>query len=114
MAAKKTPKRTSPPRGTSTVGASTDQPHRAGLFDIRVIIAGLLGVYGVILVLTALLGSDTNVDNASNINYIGGGLMIAVALAFVLWARIRPIVVPPDPAADDGGEEGNRGSSDER
>jgi len=109
--------RTSPPRGTSTVGASTDRPHRAGLFDIRVIIAGLLGAYGVILVLTGLLGSDANVANADAINYMGGGGMIAVALAFVLWARIRPIVVPagnePD-QADEAGEDANRGSSDPR
>jgi hypothetical protein len=84
---------------------------RAGLFDIRVIIAGLLGIYGVILVLTGLLGTDNDVDNATNINLLGGGMMIVVALGFFLWARLRPIVVPAEVADDAGpaaGEATNR------
>lgn len=85
---------------------------RAGLFDIRVIIAGLLGVYGVILVLTALLGSDADVDNATNINLLGGGLMLVVSVAFVLWARIRPIVVPPE-VADESGPAAEEGTDRE-
>ncbi|HET7351800.1 MAG TPA: hypothetical protein VFJ28_12745 [Marmoricola sp.] len=88
-------------------GSKPTERRRAGLFDIRVIIAGLLGVYGVILVLTGLLGTDNDVDNATNINLLGGGLMIVVSVAFFLWARIRPIVVPAEAEA---GEE--RGASE--
>jgi hypothetical protein len=86
------------------VSKPTTERRRAGLFDIRVIIAGLLGVYGVILVLTGLLGTDNDVDNATNINLLGGGLMIVVSVGFFLWARIRPIVVPAD--VETGEEQG--------
>jgi hypothetical protein len=77
---------------------------RAGLFDIRVIIAGLLGVYGVILVLTGLLGSDPDVANDTNINLLGGGLMLVVSVAFIVWARLRPIVVPTEVASAESGK----------
>ena len=70
--------------------------HRAGLFDIRFIIAALIGLYGIITVLTGLFTSDAQIDKADglNINLTAGIGMIVVAVAFGLWARLRPIVVP--------------------
>jgi hypothetical protein len=83
-----------------------------GLFDIRIIIAALIGLYGVILVITGLLSSEAQAEKASglNINVIAGIVMIVFAAAFVAWARIRPIVVPPDPAGS--AESGPDGEAD--
>ena len=77
--------------------------HKAGAFDIRVFIGALLGLYGVILVLAGLLGtSQEDLDRAggANVNlWTGVGLVVLAAL-FVLWARLRPVVVPADPHED--------------
>jgi len=74
--------------------------HQAGAFDIRVFIGSLLGIYGVVLLLTGLFGtSDADLAKAGGLNvnlWTGIGLLVAAAL-FVLWARLRPVVVPDDP-----------------
>ena len=85
--------------------AGTEKP-KAGLFDIRVIIAALIGLYGIILVVTGLFSSEAQAEKAAglNINVIAGIVMIVFAAAFVAWARIRPIVVPPEPKETDASE----------
>jgi drug/metabolite transporter (DMT)-like permease len=68
----------------------------AGAFDIRIIIAMLIGLYGVVLVVTGLVStSDADLDKADgvNINLWAGLGMAAVAAVFFVWARLRPIVV---------------------
>ena len=74
------------------------EKRKVGLFDIRIIIGSLIGLYGVILVITGLLSSETQAEKAAglNINIIAGIVMIVFAAAMAAWARIRPIVVPPD------------------
>lgn len=70
---------------------------KAGLFDIRYIIGGLLGIYGVILVLLGTFNaSDEELARGDglNINLWGGLGMLVVAIAFGAWARLRPVVVP--------------------
>jgi drug/metabolite transporter (DMT)-like permease len=69
--------------------------HTAGALDIRNIIGGLLGVYGVILVLMGPFG-DKELDKTSdvNANLWAGLALIAVSAAVLIWARLRPIVVP--------------------
>lgn len=72
---------------------------KAGLFDIRFVIAGLIGVYGVLLVLLGLFHtSDEELARGDglNINLWGGIGMLVVAIAFGVWARLRPVVVPAD------------------
>lgn len=71
------------------------QKHTAGALDIRNIIGGLLGVYGVILVLMGLFG-DQELDKTGdvNANLWAGLAMVVVAAVFLGWARLRPIVVP--------------------
>jgi hypothetical protein len=74
--------------------ASTKR-HTAGALDIRNIIGGLLGVYGVILVLMGLFG-DKELDKTGdvNANLWAGLALVAVSAAFLIWAWLRPIVVP--------------------
>ena len=72
-------------------------PHRAGLFDIRNIIGALMAVYGVILTLAGLLGEhEPEKTGGVNANLWTGLALLGVGAFFILWARIRPIVVPPD------------------
>lgn len=84
--------------------------HTAGLLDIRSIIGLLLAIYGVILVLMGLFG-DKELDKTGDVNanlWAGLGLLVA-GVAFLAWARIRPIVVPEhvhDPSKDDTRPEG--------
>jgi hypothetical protein len=79
----------------STTEPSSGQ-HRAGLFDIRFIIAALIGVYGIITVIVGLFASDAQIDKSDglNINLTAGIGMLVVAIGFGVWARVRPIVVP--------------------
>jgi len=71
---------------------------KAGAFDIRIVIALLVGIYGVVLTILGIVGSQAEVDKAAgiNINLWGGIGMLVFAALFVLWARLRPIVVPLD------------------
>jgi hypothetical protein len=69
----------------------------AGALDVRNIIGTLMAVYGVILVAMGIF-SDSTAAKSGDINsnlYAGLGLL-AVAAAFLIWARLRPIVVPAD------------------
>jgi hypothetical protein len=69
--------------------------HTAGALDIRNIIGGLLGAYGVILVLTGLFGDkESDKTGDVNANLWAGLLLVVVAAIFLTWARLRPIVVP--------------------
>ena len=82
---------------------ATQRKHTAGALDIRNIIGGLLGVYGVILVLMGLFG-DQELDKTGdvNANLWAGIALVIVSGVFLTWARLKPIVVPdhvepPDP-----------------
>lgn len=88
----------------SDAGApAPDEPrtdrHQAGTFDIRMFIAMLIGLYGVVLVLMGLVGTpEEQLARAGglNINLWAGLGMVVTAALFVLWARLRPVVVPDD------------------
>ena len=70
-----------------------------GVFDIRFIIGGLIGLYGVILTFLGLFNaSDVELARGDglNINLWAGLGMLVVGAAFILWARLRPVVVPDD------------------
>jgi hypothetical protein len=74
------------------------QKKKAGAFDIRVVIALLVAIYGVVLTVLGIIADPQEVDKAAgiNINLWGGIAMLVFAAVFVLWARWRPIVVPVD------------------
>ncbi len=80
---------------------SNETPSRkkAGVFDIRFVIGGLLGAYGVILILLGVFHATEEElarGDGLNINLWGGIGMLVVAIAFGTWARLRPVVVPDD------------------
>ncbi len=69
--------------------------HTAGALDIRNIIGGLLGAYGVILLLMGLFGDEESDKTGDvNANLWAGIVLIVVSAIFLTWARLRPVVVP--------------------
>ena len=96
------------PAEERNVSSTGQQPvkHRAGAFDVRNVIAGLIGFYGVVLVLMGLFGFDEAEQAKTgdvNANLWAGIAMLVFAAAFALWSRLRPVVV--DPGADVAGDE---------
>jgi hypothetical protein len=75
---------------------------KAGAFDIRIVIATLIGIYGVVLTVLGIVEKQTEIDKAAgiNINLWGGLGMLAFTAVFVLWTRLRPIAVPVDAKPD--------------
>jgi hypothetical protein len=76
-----------------------EEKKKAGAFDIRVVIATLIAIYGVVLTILGIIADPKEVDKADgiNINLWGGIAMLVFAALFVLWARLRPIAVPAEP-----------------
>ncbi|WP_236794924.1 hypothetical protein [Amycolatopsis sp. GM8] len=77
----------------------TPRTRKAGAFDIRLIIALLTGVYGIVLtIMGAAFTNDADITKAAGVNinlWAGIGMLIFTAL-FVLWALVRPIRVPEE------------------
>ncbi|GAA4755840.1 hypothetical protein GCM10023350_46670 [Nocardioides endophyticus] len=84
--------------------------HTAGAFDIRNIIGGLIGVYGVILTLMGLFG-DKELDKTGdvNANLWAGIVMLVMGAAFLIWARVRPVVVPERDASTEDATQDDAG-----
>ena len=72
-----------------------------GVFDIRFIIGGLIALYGVILTFLGLFNATDDElarGDGLNINLWAGLGMLVVGGSFILWARLRPVIVPDDVA----------------
>lgn len=80
---------------------------KAGLFDLRLVIAVLFACYGVVLLVVGL-GFTDEADLAKadglNINLWSGVGMVALSAVFAVWATLRPVIVP------DSGGSGTDGS----
>jgi len=78
-----------------------DTTARSAALDIRSVIGGLIGVYGVILVLMGLFGTtdaELETDGGINLNlWTGIGLVVFGAL-MGLWVVLKPI--RPEQAAE--------------
>ena len=77
---------------------------RAGVFDVRVLIGALLGIYGVALTIYGLAftsEADLAKVNGENLNLWTGVTLIVASAIFIVWARVRPVMVPMDQAAAD-------------
>ncbi len=71
--------------------------HTAGAYDIRNVIGGLIGVYGVILTVMGIFDAGDNGTGDASANLWAGLAMLAFGVIFVGWARLRPVVVPDEP-----------------
>lgn len=80
----------------------------AGAFDVRTVIGGLIGFYGLVLLLVSFFGADqTDKTGGVDANLWAGLAMLAFGVAFILWSRLRPVVVQP---GSGGGREGDDGA----
>ena len=74
--------------------------HSAGAFDIRNVIAALFGFYGIVLIVMGIF-ADSPADRARtgdvNANLWAGIAMAVVAVVFVVWTRLRPVIIERDP-----------------
>ena len=70
--------------------------HTAGAFDIRNFIGLLLAIYGAILTVYSFLpgGQAPEKTGDINANLLIGVLLLVVGGGFMLWARLRPVIVP--------------------
>jgi multisubunit Na+/H+ antiporter MnhB subunit len=67
----------------------------AGALDVRSIIGMLLTAYGVILTLMGLFADPAKEKTGGvNANLWTGLVLLVVGLGFLVWARVRPLVVP--------------------
>lgn len=74
--------------------ANTGKKKTAGAFDIRNVIGALIGLYGVVLTLMGLFGDpETEKTGGVNANLWAGLAMLVVGAGFLLWTRLRPVVV---------------------
>ena len=87
--------------------------HTAGAYDVRTVIAGLIGLYGIVLTIMGLVGDNAE-DRAKtggwNANLWSGLAMVLVALAFAIWLKVRPVVVDPVALEKEEGEGTSDGS----
>jgi hypothetical protein len=83
---------TSPPQGAG----KRPGPRKAGAFDIRTVIAGLIGCYGIVLIIMGLV-TDTAADRVKtggvNANLWAGIGMAVVAAALAISAALRPVII---------------------
>jgi hypothetical protein len=94
-------------KGSAVDGGS--EKHAAGAFDVRNVIAGLIGLYGVVLVIVGIVDRSAEaLEKAGgvNANLWAGVAMIVVAAGFALWSRLRPIIVEA-PRTSDGDRPGH-------
>jgi LPXTG-motif cell wall-anchored protein len=74
---------------------------KVGAFDIRNVIGILLGFYGIVLVIMGLVADPELAKTGGiNANLIAGIGLIVVAGVFLLWARLRPLVVQRRPGEE--------------
>jgi uncharacterized membrane protein YidH (DUF202 family) len=99
---------------TPDVGANASdagRKHTAGAYDVRTVIAGLIGLYGLVLTIMGIVDYDDAARAKTgdvNANLWSGIVMIVVAVVFAIWLRLRPVVV--DPATVQAGEGTSDGS----
>ena len=78
----------------------------ASLFDLRMVIGGLLVLYGVILTVMDLFASDDAKAAGININLWAGLVILAGGAVFLGWVFLRPLRVEDLKEADSDRSEG--------
>ena len=76
----------------------------ANRFDIRRIIGGLFVVYGLILTIVGIVGSDEVKNKAAgiNVNLWTGLAMLVVGVLMIVWALARPVMAEPEDTRGEG------------
>ncbi|MGY1785917.1 hypothetical protein [Geodermatophilus sp. SYSU D00698] len=93
---------------SSSTSRSGAPAHQAGAFDVRNVIAALIGFYGLVLVLWGLFADPEGEKTGDvNANLWAGLAMLVFAAAFALWSRLRPIVVEAPPDRQDPEDDGS-------
>jgi hypothetical protein len=72
--------------------SDSQTPARPRGFDLRVLIAGMMGLYGAVLTVMGVTDGKAELAKADGIRinlWIGLGLL-AVAAAFALWVKLSP------------------------
>ncbi|MDK8870499.1 hypothetical protein [Corynebacterium macclintockiae] len=87
------------------VSKTSKRSHMAGAFDIRNVIGSLMGLYGLVLLISYFLldpGMDVTTGEPKNETYnlVCGLAMIAVAVVFLLWTKLDPIKIDESAAQD--------------
>jgi LPXTG-motif cell wall-anchored protein len=76
--------------------APSEGKKAAGAFDVRNIIGALIGLYGLVLLVMGLIGpSEDDLAKTGGFNanlWVGLGMLV-VGAGFIVWSRVRPIVV---------------------
>ncbi|MGV3161319.1 hypothetical protein ACEE23_09585 [Corynebacterium sp. 32222D000AT] len=90
---------------SSPVSQKPDSTSPTGAFDLRNVIAALLGIYGVVLIgcyffLDPGIDPETGALKAATDNLWTGLALLATAVVFAAWAKLRPIVVSDAAAAE--------------
>ena len=65
----------------------------ARLFDVRLVVGGLLTIYGVVLTAKGVVDNHTAVHKAADIRinlYTGIGLLV-VGVFFLVWMKLAPL-----------------------
>lgn len=86
---------------------------RASLFDLRWIIAMLMGLFGVVVTLMGIFDSaSSTAANGKpvgvNVNLWTGIPMILLAAGFGIWAVVRPLRIPTVVTGPDSDADGDR------
>ena len=87
--------------------------HTAGAYDVRTVIAGLIGLYGIVLTVLGIVDyseADRAKTGDVNANLYAGIAMMVVALGFAVWLWLRQIVVDPVALEQEKGEGTSDGS----
>jgi hypothetical protein len=89
-----------------------DTSRIARLFDIRLILGGLLSLYGLILLVAGFVDMRPHKSPGMHLNLWTGLGMLVLGLIMLAWMRARPLA-PPDPESlkqTDAGPQSSRAS----
>ncbi|MDQ1681223.1 MAG: hypothetical protein QOI42_2082 [Frankiaceae bacterium] len=79
------------------ISSAMSDSKMASLFDVRLVVGGLLTVYGIVLLIMGIADGSAAVQKAAGIriNLWTGLAMLVLGLLFLLWMRVRPLHVEP-------------------
>ena len=88
---------------------NTESGALRNLFDLRIIIGALFTLYGVYLTIYGIFDGQEALDQAAGvrINLWTGLALLAMGLAFLLWARLRPLRLEEIAQSQVDGDEGD-------